>query len=69
MCSSLKREVALKLGDIRSFPGFATESVLGLEQIIYIYIYTYVYIYIFMCIDTDACVCAYTKREHKVSKM
>lgn len=44
MCSALKREVPLKLGDINSFPGFATESIFGLEQIIFIYMYVYIYI-------------------------
>lgn len=61
MCSSLQRKVPLKLGDISSLPGFATESIFVLEPIIYRYIYMYV--------DVGVCVCAYTKCEHKLQNV
>lgn len=50
MCSSLQRKVPLKLGDISSLPGFATESIFALEPIIYRYIYMYVDVGVCLCI-------------------
>lgn len=61
MCSSLQRKVPLKLGDISSLPGFATESIFALQPIIYRYIYMYV--------DVGVCVCANTTCKHKLQNM
>lgn len=52
----MRREAALKLGDLSSFPGFATESLIGPEKI-----FIYVHVCIYMYVDADVCLCVHTQ--------
>lgn len=77
MCSSLKREVLLKLGNISSFLGSATGSIKDFEQITYMCMCMCMNMHMHMSMsmsmyimsaDSDPYICAYTKLKDKVCK-